>query len=108
MRPSLRCLAFSMVLPTVLASYAAAAAPEVSVSRPVAREITDEEHFTGRTEASKTVEIRSRLTSYLDSVLFKDGAEVAKGQVLFQLDDRLSRADVERAQAEVAKTDAAL
>ncbi len=107
MRHALTCLALFVALSTALPG-AAAEPPEVSVSRPVEREITDEERFTGRTEASTTVEVRSRLASYLEKVLFKDGTEVKKGDVLFQLDDRHYRAELDKAQAVVAKAEASL
>jgi membrane fusion protein, multidrug efflux system len=59
-------------------------------------------------EAGTTVEIRSRLAGTLDKVLFKEGAAVKKDDVLFQLDDRLQRAEVDKAQAEVKRTEARL
>ena len=108
MRHATTCLALCVALAAALPGYIAAAPPEVLVSRPVEREIADEEHFTGRTEASTTVQVRSRLASYLEKVLFKDGAEVKKGEVLFQLDDRQYQAELEKAQAEVARAEARL
>jgi RND family efflux transporter MFP subunit len=108
MRLARVCLTLSVALPAGLPSSADAAPPEVLVSRPVEREIADEEHFTGRTEASTTIEIRSRVTSYLEKVLFKDGAELKKGDLLFQLDDRPYRAELEKAQAVVAREEAKL
>jgi hypothetical protein len=55
---------------------AAAEAPAVSVSKPVRRDITDYVDFTGRTEAVQAVDIRARVTGYLVSMPFKEGAEV--------------------------------
>jgi RND family efflux transporter MFP subunit len=78
------------------------------VSRPVERTIADEEHFASRSEASTTIEVRSRITAQLEKILFVDGAEVKKGDVLFQLDDRSYRAESEKAQANLTKADAAL
>ena len=64
--------------------------------------------MTGRTEASTTVEVRSRLTGQLVKVHFKDGAAVKKGEILFELDDRLQTAEVEKAQAEHRRGEARL
>jgi len=65
-----------------------------------------EEIFAGRTEASATVEVRARVTGYLEKVMLKDGGEVKKGEVLFQLDDRVPRAELAKAEAEVARAEA--
>ena len=47
--------------------------PEVLVSMPTTAEITDYEDFTGRTVAVKTIELRARVTGYLDKINFEDG-----------------------------------
>lgn len=83
-------------------------APEVPVVRPVVREVTDYEDFAGRTEASADIEVRARVTGYLDKVLFKDGDDVKKGDVLFEIDPRPYRAELEKAQAVVALGEARL
>src|SRR5271156_4164088 len=80
---------------------APSAAPEaaptpVTVSRPVERDVTDYADFTGRTAAVDSVEVRARVWGYLDRVNFKEGALVNKGDVLFEIDPRLYRADLER------------
>jgi multidrug efflux system membrane fusion protein len=62
--------------------------PVVSVSKPVAREVTDYVDFTGRTEAKYTWEARPRVTGYLVGMPYKEGAEVKKGEVLVLIDDR--------------------
>jgi RND family efflux transporter MFP subunit len=82
--------------------------PQVSVARPVVREVTDYEDFTGRTEAAMTVELRARVTGYLDKVLFKDGTEVKKGDLLFEIDPRPYQAELDRANAVVAQAEAHL
>ena len=54
---------------------APAAAPmAVTVSYPVARDVTDYADFTGRTAAVDSVEVRARVSGYLDKVNFKEGA----------------------------------
>jgi RND family efflux transporter MFP subunit len=73
--------------------------PEVQVSVPVSREVIDYEEFTGRTEAVETVEVRARVTGYLEKVNFKEGMEVKKGDVLFEIDARPYEAERARAAA---------
>jgi RND family efflux transporter MFP subunit len=80
--------------------------PEVVVARPSYRDVTDFEDFTGRTEANFSVDIRSRVTGYLEKILFTDGADVQKGQELFQIDSRTYRAEVERAEAKQRQNEA--
>jgi RND family efflux transporter MFP subunit len=72
---------------------------EVPVARPLAREVADHEDFTGRTEALATVELRARVSGYLVNVNFKDGAEVKRGEVLFEIDPRLFQAELEKSEA---------
>src|SRR5271157_179748 len=78
----------------------------VTVSRPVERDITDYADFTGRTAAVDSVEVRARVSGYLDTVNFKEGALVRKDDKLFQIDPRPYRADLERAKGTVAQYDA--
>jgi membrane fusion protein, multidrug efflux system len=92
----------------LLAIPAFAAPPVVAVIKPAEREVFDHEDVTGRTEAGSTVEIRSRLAGYVDKVQFKDGAAVKKGELLLQLDDRVQRAELDRAQAEHKRAEAGL
>jgi multidrug efflux system membrane fusion protein len=73
--------------------------PEVAVSHPLAKEIVDYDEFTARLGAVNSVEIRARVSGYLQKVNFKDGAEVRKGDVLFVIDPRPYQADLDSAQA---------
>ena len=57
----------------------ASSAPEVTVSQPIEREITDPLDFTGRMEAVDSVEIRARVSGHLSEIYFKPGADVKKG-----------------------------
>jgi RND family efflux transporter MFP subunit len=77
--------------------------PEVVVERAISKDVTDFEEFTGRTEAKETVEVRAHYTGYLDKVLFEEGAEVKKGQVLCEIDPRIADAQVKQAEAQVKK-----
>jgi len=87
---------------------AATRPPEVVVTRPVVKQITDYNDFTGRTEAVASVEVRARVTGYLDKVLFKEGDDVKKDQPLFEIDPRTYQAELNRAEAAVRQAKAHL
>ncbi|OWK47355.1 efflux RND transporter periplasmic adaptor subunit [Fimbriiglobus ruber] len=72
---------------------------EVVIDNPIAREITDFEDFPGRTDAVNAIDLRSRVTGYLDSVHFKDGSDVKQGDLLFKIDPRVYKAELERTEA---------
>jgi RND family efflux transporter MFP subunit len=78
----------------------------VTVSYPVERDVTDYADFTGRTAAVDSVEVRARVSGYLDKVNFKEGALVHKDDQLFEIDPRLYRADLARAKGAVAQIEA--
>lgn len=80
----------------------------VSVAPPVQREIQDWDEFTGRIEASEAVEIRPRVSGYLDKVHFKSGEMVAKGDVLFTIDARPFQAVLDRTEAELNQAETRL
>ena len=73
--------------------------PEVLVSRPITEEVTDYEEFIGHIDAVQSVEVRARVTGYLNKVHFIDGAEVNQGDLLFEIDDRPYRAENDRAES---------
>jgi multidrug efflux system membrane fusion protein len=77
----------------------AAPPPQVTVSRPLAKEIVDYDEFTARLGAVNSVEIRARVSGYLQKVNFKDGAEVKRGDLLFVIDPRPYQAELDSAQA---------
>jgi RND family efflux transporter MFP subunit len=82
--------------------------PVVTVSQPIEKEITDYDQYTGRLEASETVEVRSRVRGELTGVFFKDGAQVKEGQLLFELDPREYQAALDVAKAKKANAEASL
>jgi RND family efflux transporter MFP subunit len=83
-------------------------APEVDVCLPVYDEITDFEDFTGQTESVRTIDIRARVTGYLTTVHFKHGAEVKKGDLLFEIDPPYYEAEQARTEGMVAQNEARL
>jgi RND family efflux transporter MFP subunit len=80
---------------------AAPAAPVVSVSKPALREIVEWDEYTGRFDATQTVEIRARVSGYLSDVRFKDGQIVKQGDLLFVIDQRPFERVLEQAKAEL-------
>jgi RND family efflux transporter MFP subunit len=84
-------------------SPAPAAAPTVLVSTPIQREVTGWDSFSGRFEATDTVEVRARVGGYVEQVAFRDGALVKKGDLLFVIDPRPYQAAVEQAEGRLAE-----
>jgi RND family efflux transporter MFP subunit len=78
--------------------------PDVKVSHPVTATVTDYEDFPGRIVAVNSVEIRARVTGYLDKVNFQEGADVHEGDVLFEIDPRPYQAELERAEGNVIQS----
>ena len=73
----------------------------MKVVQPAAREITEWDEYTARLDAVDSVEVRPRVSGYLQSVHFQDGALVHKGDLLFQIDPRPYEATLRRAEAEL-------
>lgn len=78
-------------------------APAVTVVTADAGDITDFDDFTGRFEAVDKVELRPRVSGYIDEVRFVEGKEVKKGEVLFVIDQRPYKIELQRAQSELAR-----
>lgn len=76
------------------------AAPPVTVSSPFLQKLTEWDEYTGRFRATDRVEIRARVSGYLDEIQFVDGQEVKKGDVLFVIDPRPFRIALDRADAQ--------
>lgn len=84
-----------------------AAAPQVSVAQVVAERITEWDEFTGRLQAPQTVELRPRVSGYVEQILFNEGALVKAGDVLFTIDARPFVAEVARLKAELQSAQSA-
>jgi len=80
---------------TVTAAKSPPAAP-VTVAEVIHRPLRDWSEFTGRLEAVQSVEIRPRVSGYIDRIGFEEGARVKKDQILFRIDPRPFRAEAER------------
>jgi len=86
----------------------AGAPPEVTVAQALTRKVSDSAEFTGRLQAVDTVQVQPRVDGFVESVRFREGALVHKGDVLFQLDARPYQAEVDRLTANQAQARAAL
>jgi len=86
----------------------APAAPRVIVSQPLERRVSDWDDYVGQFQAVSTVQVRPRVSGYVESVGFRDGEVVRKGQVLFVIDPRVYQAALDQAKAQQARAQAAL
>jgi len=78
---------------------AALSTPKVTVSQPQLATVTNWDEYPGHLEAVEMVEIRARVSGYIDSIHFQDGAEVKADDLLFVIDPRPYQADLEQVQA---------
>lgn len=94
---SVLCLGLASCLPKKEAAGPPPAMPPpvVSVEHPVKKQITEWDEFTGRLDASASVNLYSQVTGYLKSVHFQDGSEVKKGDLLFTVDPRPFKATLD-------------
>jgi len=76
-------------------------APQVSVAKVISERVTEWDEFTGRLEAPQTVDLRPRVSGYIDDVLFQEGALVAAGDILFQIDSESFENEVTRLKADL-------
>ncbi|MGG5808933.1 efflux RND transporter periplasmic adaptor subunit [Falsiroseomonas sp. CW058] len=82
--------------------------PAVGVTPAERRAVTETNEFVGRIEAIGRVELRARVTGFLQEQLFQEGQEVRRGEVLFRIERPPFEAEVARAQAQVAAAEAEL
>ena len=90
------------------APAAAPPPPVVTVAKPVFKNITEWDDYTGRFIAKERVDVRARVSGYLESVHFKEGQMIAAGELLFILDQRPFKTQVARAKAEVDRANTQL
>lgn len=82
--------------------------PAVTVGQPVVRDVVNYEYYEGRIEAKPTVDVRARVRGHLFKIDFEDGQIVEKGKLLFEIDPRPYKAELEGAEAQKAAAEAAL
>ena len=78
-------------------------APQVSVATVVAEQVRQWDDFTGRVQAVQSVELRPRVSGYVERVAFTEGADVRMGDLLFVIDPRPYRAALAQAEAQLAR-----
>jgi membrane fusion protein, multidrug efflux system len=77
--------------------------PAVTVAEVIARPLHHWDELTGELQAVNTVEVHPRVSGFIDSVQFTEGARVSKGQLLFQIDPRPFQIEIERLSAELKR-----
>jgi RND family efflux transporter MFP subunit len=82
--------------------------PPVSVSKPLVREVVENDEYEGRIGAVETVDVRARVRGHLTKVNFQDGQIVQKGDLLFEIDPRPYQASLDAAKAQLAAAEASL
>jgi RND family efflux transporter MFP subunit len=82
--------------------------PAVTVVKALEKEVTEWDEYTGRLAAVDEVEVRAQVSGYLESIHFKDGQMVKKGDLLFIIDPRPYQAVLDRASAQVKQAEAGL
>jgi membrane fusion protein, multidrug efflux system len=82
--------------------------PQVSVAQVLVKQVKDWDEFTGRLQAVETVEIRPRVSGYIDKVAFTEGSLVKRGALLFVIDPRPYQAEYDRAAADLKRAKTAL
>lgn len=114
-RKGLISTAFAMLLTVSLLGGCSggeqAAAPPtlpVTVAAPLVQDVVDWDDFVGRFEAVESVEVKPRVSGYLEAVHFRDGQFVRRGQLLFTVDPRPIRAQLDQARAQLARAQATL
>jgi multidrug efflux system membrane fusion protein len=80
--------------------------PTVEYDLPVSRVVTEYEEIPGYTDAIYSVQVRARVSGYMTQVYFRDGSLVEKDDKLFEIDPRMYKADLDRANGTVAQYEA--
>ncbi|WP_419902861.1 efflux RND transporter periplasmic adaptor subunit [Kiloniella sp.] len=99
----------SVIAPHIsLAQDSTASAPSVIVTTVEEQDITPQTTFVGRVEAIETVDLRARVEGFLEQRLFKEGAEVKKGDLLYILEKASYEIAVAQSKADLVGAEATL
>ncbi|MEA2948714.1 MAG: rane fusion protein multidrug efflux system [Alphaproteobacteria bacterium] len=82
--------------------------PPVTVAHPLQKQVTEWDEYTGRFTAIASVEVRARVSGFIDTIHFKDGQVVKQGDLLFVIDPRPYKLAVEQSTADVERAKAKL
>jgi RND family efflux transporter MFP subunit len=80
--------------------------PPVTIAKPVKKEIVEWDEYTGRTDAVESVDIRPRVSGYVDNITFKSGDLVHQGDLLFVIDPRPYQAALDQANGQLREAEA--
>src|SRR5215831_17218077 len=80
--------------------------PPVTIAKPIKKEIVEWDEFTGRTDAVESVDVRPRVSGYIDNITFRAGDRVSKGDLLFVIDPRPYQAIYDQSTAGLRQADA--
>lgn len=83
-------------------------APKVTVERPTRKKLIEWDEYTGRFRAVDSVEVRARVSGYLQEIDFRDGQLVKQGDLLFKIDPRPFQAELDAAKADVRSSESAV
>ena len=101
--PRMTILFLALVIPACKKKAPAAGPPpEVTLAEAVQQDVPIYIEAVGETRGSQTVEIRARVSGYLDAMTFSEGGLVRKGQLMYQIDPKPFQATLARAQGQVA------
>src|SRR5436305_867955 len=75
--------------------------PPVSISHPIPKKVNEWDEYTGRLASPESVEVRARVSGYIDKIHFKEGSDVKQGDLLITIDQRPYQAAVDRLKAEL-------
>ncbi len=101
MRNSLHLVVVTLVICAATSLFAQQGPPLVTVAKPVVKSIVEDDEFVGRFGAAADVDIRARVSGFLDEVYFRDGSLVEEGQLLFTIDQRQFRTALRQARAQI-------
>ena len=80
--------------------------PPVTIAKPITKEIIEWDEYTGRTDAVESVDIRPRVSGYIDNITFRAGDRITKGDLLFVIDPRPYQAALDQAKAQLRQAEA--
>ena len=103
--PAALLIAGLSLAPLASRAQGAPPAPPVTVAAPLAQKVTQWDEYTGRFEAVERVDLRPRVSGYIEQVHFRDGQVVKKGDLLFTIDQRAYEIALESARADVARAE---